>query len=114
MRVTGETMIFKNDLGYSTTISNKNQEGTYDKMYLSVQFRKDDEKAGRLSNMTKIDIKNGFMSFYKTTNGMTKVKIIVLDYDILDGNKPVEERGDAFEETSTDGAYDYSDDELPF
>lgn len=29
MQVTGETMIFKNDKGYSTTISKKNEDGKH-------------------------------------------------------------------------------------
>ena len=37
----GETMIFKNDKGfYSTTLSKKNQDGTYANAYISVGFRK--------------------------------------------------------------------------
>ena len=40
MNITGKTMIFKSEYGYSTAISNKNQEGQYDKMYVSVQLPK--------------------------------------------------------------------------
>ena len=44
MLVTGNTRIFKKEINgkelYSTTISNKNQEGKWERMYLSVQLPK--------------------------------------------------------------------------
>lgn len=39
MQVTGKTMIFKNDKGYSTTIGNKNQDGEWERMYITVNFK---------------------------------------------------------------------------
>lgn len=83
MEISGKTMIFRNDYGYSTTISNKNQEGQYDKMYLTVQFLKGVE----LENKTLINIKDGFLSFYKTKVGLSKVKIVVKDYEIAEDYK---------------------------
>lgn len=83
MEILGRTMIFKNDYGYSTSISNKNQEGQYDKMYLTVQFPKSVE----LENKTLINIKDGFLSFYKTKVGLPKVKIVVKDYEIAEDYK---------------------------
>jgi hypothetical protein len=78
MKVTGKTRIFKNEFNgrtnYSTSISNKKEDGTYDKMYLSVQFKRGMETEG------DIDIKDGFLGFYKTKDGLPKVKLIVLDY----------------------------------
>ena len=56
MQIRGETMIFANEKGgYSTTVSNKNQDGTYDNMYIAVNFK----KGIALENQTKIDITNG-------------------------------------------------------
>lgn len=31
MNITGETLIFRNEFGYSTSISRKNQDGEYEK-----------------------------------------------------------------------------------
>ena len=45
-------MIFKSEYGYSTAISNKNQDGEYENMYLSVQLPKGVE----LENKTMIEI----------------------------------------------------------
>ena len=81
MQIRGETMIFANEKGgYSTTVSNKNQDGTYDNMYITVNFKKNVS----IENKTKIDITNGFLSFYKTREGLPKPKIVVMDFEIKD------------------------------
>ena len=96
MKVTGKTRIFKNEYNgrtnYTTSISNKKEDGTYENMYLQVQFKKGMETEGN------IDIKDGFLSFYKTKEGMPKIKLIILDY--------AKEQGD-FETLSPDA-------DLPF
>lgn len=93
MNITGKAMIFKSEYGYSTTISNKNQEGQYDRMYVQVQLPKGVE----LDNKTMIEITDGFLSFYKDKNGMPKLKIVVMKYDQEQAELP-----------------DYMDTELPF
>ena len=78
IRISGETRIFKNEFNgrasYSTSISNKKEDNTYEKLYLSVNFAKCEAVEG------DIDIKDGFLSFFKDKNGMPKVKLVVLDY----------------------------------
>lgn len=76
INITGETMIFKNEYGYATTISRKNLQGEYEKMYITIQLPKGDE----LENMTIINIAKGFMSFYKDKNGLAKPKLVVQEY----------------------------------
>ena len=96
MRITGETMIFKNEKGmYNTTISNKKEDGTYENMRISVNFRKGIE----IEDKTKINIKDGFLSFWKNKDGLPQVKLVIMD----------------FEEVNTDG-FQISNDEsdLPF
>lgn len=89
MNILGKTMIFKSEYGYSTAISKKNQEGQYDKMYLSVQLPKGIE----LENKTMIEITKGFLSFYNTKDGLPKIKVIVMEFskeeneEILDNNE---------------------------
>lgn len=84
MDVTGKTRIFKNEYGgntyYSTSISNKKADGTYDKMYLSVQFKKGMETEG------DIEITRGFLSFFKDKNGMCKVKIVIMEFTKAEGD----------------------------
>lgn len=76
-KLTGDFMIFKGEYGYSTAISKKNEDGTYDKMYLSIQLPKGTE----LENKTKINITNGFLTFYKTKEGLPKPKIVVMQFE---------------------------------
>ncbi len=78
MKITGETMIFKNDKGYSTSISSKKEDGSYENMFIAVNFKKGVE----VENKTKINITNGFLSFYKTKDGLAKPKIVVMEYEI--------------------------------
>lgn len=114
MQVRGETLLFKNDFGFSTSISNKNPDGTYENMAISVQFRKGDMDAQRIPNKTKINIKNGFLTFYKSTNGMPKIKVVVLDYEVLgDINKNSDSYDDPFV-ASQEVTVNYDDDDLPF
>lgn len=76
MNISGEIMVFKNEYGYSTSISNKNQNGEYDKMYLNVQLPRGIE----LENRTKINITKGFLSFYKNKQGLPQIKVVVMEY----------------------------------
>lgn len=77
MKISGETMIFKNDKGYyETSISNKKEDGTYENMYVSVNFKKGIE----VENKTKINILDGFLSFYKNKEGLPKIKLVILDF----------------------------------
>jgi len=79
MRINGENvMIFKNENGrYTTSISNKKEDGSYENAYLQVQFRKGVE----LENKTKINIKDAFLTFFRTQEGNAVYKIVVLDFE---------------------------------
>lgn len=101
MQIRGETMIFANEQGYSTTVSNKNQDGTYNNMYISVNFK----KGIIIENKTKIDIIDGFLSFFKTKNGLSKPKIVVMDFEI---------KGKAETKQEDMNEYEIPQDELPF
>lgn len=104
MNITGETLIFKNNFGYSTSISRKNQNGEYEKMYLSVQLPKGVE----LENKTKINITKAFLSFYKNKQGLPQVKIVVMEYRT---DEEVQEREAIQNEQNYN--YDFGND-LPF
>jgi len=93
MKVSGETMIFRNAhesmngtwYSYATGVSSKRQDGTYANTYLDVRFR----KGVVVENKTKIDIKDGFLTVKEfTANGGETVKrleLMVLDFDTKDG-----------------------------
>lgn len=77
MNISGQTIIFKNEYGYSTSISKKNENGTYEHMSVAIQLPKGTE----LENKTKINITNGFLTFYKTKGGLPKPKIVVMQFE---------------------------------
>ena len=77
MNISGNTIIFKNEYGFSTTISNKNQEGQYENMRVSVQL----PKGVDLENKTKINVTKGFISFYKTKEGLPKPKFVIQEFE---------------------------------
>jgi hypothetical protein len=87
MNINGNTMIFKNEYGYSTSISNKNKEGQYESMYVTIQLPKGTE----LENKTKINVTKGFISFYKTKNGLAVPKFIIQEFETEQESEDYEE-----------------------
>lgn len=80
LKITGKTKIFKNEKGlYCTTISTKKEDGSYENMRISVNFRKGIE----LENKTDIEIKDGFLSFWKNKDNQFQLKLVILDFDNL-------------------------------
>lgn len=81
LQLVGTTRIFAKELNgktvYSTSISSKNIDGTYDKMYIAVQF----PKGTTIENKTDITIIESFMSFYKNKDGLAKPKIVVMKFE---------------------------------
>lgn len=107
----GETMVFKNDKGfYSTSISQKKIDGSYENGYFSLNFKKGVD----IPNKTKINVKNGWLKFYKYQNKSTgkedtSWQIFVNDFDIVGNNStPVKAKAQ-----QDDFIADDSDD-LPF
>ena len=100
MNISGKTKVFKNERNgkdvFSTSISNKKEDGTYDNMYVNVQFPKESQPA----DSCDVDIKKGFLSFYRDKDNNTHLKFVVLEYSVL-------EQTEAEFQVSTE-------DELPF
>lgn len=109
LKVIGDTMIFKSEYGYTTTISNKNINGEYEKMYIQVQFPKGIE----LENKTKIKIVSSFLSFYKAKDGMPKLKLVVQDFRTEEDMQKMEEDYVKEEREAIQNENEYEDD-LPF
>jgi hypothetical protein len=97
MNITGKTICYKNEYGYSTAISNKKQDGTYERMYISLQLPKGVE----VENKTYIEITKGFLTFYPTRDGNKIPKIVAMEI------KQDEPKQETFEEA-------YVPDILPF
>lgn len=107
MNVLGDVRIFKKELNgkelYSTTISSKNQNGEWDRMYLSVQLPRNVV----LENGTDINITKGFLSFYKNKDGLTMPKVVIQEFQT---KEEMEEREAIINEQN----YNINDDDLPF
>lgn len=100
--INGKMRVFKKEFegrtSYSTSLSNKKEDGTYENMYLTVQFKKDNQPNVGEKGLD-INIKNGFVSFFKTNDGNTRLKLVITEYTSNDN----------------DGEFlTVSDEELPF
>lgn len=113
LNITGEQVIFKNknNTGYYTTTSNKLEDGTYEKNFITVGFRKGVE----VDNFTKINIKDGFLTHYSYQNeeGETikRFKIVIMDFDVLE---TYSNSGNASNTSNDEMSNIYPDDNLPF
>ena len=81
MNITGkEIMIFAKEFNgkmrYRAGMSSKKMDGTYDSAYIDVKLPKDT----KVENKTKIDIIQGFLSFYKTKEGNVIWYIVVQQF----------------------------------
>ena len=135
MNISGEARILKDDRGVykttlvSTDINKETREEERIFMKINVGFKKDVE----VKNKTKINITNGFLTFFRINTGKVKEdgkpdykyfpKLVIMDFEIVEDGidevmsskpkKAVENDSDANE---IDEFYPdtYSDDELPF
>lgn len=108
MNITGNALIFRKEYEgkniYSTNISNKDVNGNYTNMYITVQLPKDTE----LENKTKINVTKGFLSFYKNKQGLPQIKVVVMEYQT---SEEAQER----EAIQNEQNYNYDfEDSLPF
>ena len=84
MQISGKTKIFKGKYGYSCSISNKNQDGSYSNMFMQLQLPKGIE----LEDKSIIEITKGFISFYSTKDGNKIPKVVALE---IKQNEPKQE-----------------------
>lgn len=118
MNISGTMRIYKNEYegrtSYSTTISKKDQFGNYENMYISVQLPKDTN----LASNTKINVTKGFLSFYKTNQGLPKIKAVVQEFEAEDpAQQPMGTPTSNYEQQAMnyyDSQANYYNDELPF
>ena len=116
-------MIFRKEkdgkVFYSIGLSLKDANGNYQNGYMKVSFKKDVNVADR----TKIIIKNGFVSFYKTKNGDTVNYLFITDYEIPEELKATNttETKNVIEESNEPDPYEemgkqieITDSDLPF
>lgn len=83
MNITGKTKIYKGKYGYSCSISNKKQDGSYSNMFMQLQLPKGIEPEDK----STIEIIRGFISFYENKDGNKIPKIVVLDFNYINDSK---------------------------
>lgn len=76
--------VYKGKYGYSCSISNKNQDGSYNNMFMQLQLPKGLEPADK----SIIEITKGFISFYENKDGNKIPKIVALE---IKQNEPKQE-----------------------
>lgn len=100
---------------YSIGLSKKNQNGGYDKGYMSVRFKKDVV----INNKTRIKVKDAWLSF-NTNEGKTFPFIFINDFEILAEAKPETKETNPYEEmgnsikTEVQETFDIQESDLPF
>lgn len=121
MNITGTIRIYKSNYEgrefYSTTIAKKDQFGNYENMYLSVQL----PQGTSLENNSKINVTKGFLSFYKTKEGLPKIKAVIQEFQVEVQQQPQQQTNVQASATYEQQAMDYYDsqanyynDGLPF
>lgn len=132
MQITGQATIFKNDKGvYKLSVMNKEIQDGEEKtvfMPINVSFKKGVE----VKNKTKIDIKDGFLTFFKIDTGEVYddgnpiykkfPKIKVMDFEVIEeGIDEVQQSKEYSNNTQSNisddvfgGYYPDNTDDLPF
>lgn len=91
MKIVGEATIFKDDRGiYKTFIANKELDENNEEKTVFMRINVGFKSGTSIKNKTKINIKNGFLTFFRIpieTEGKVEYKkfpkIFVIDFDVL-------------------------------
>ena len=121
MQISGELKIFKKEINgktlYSTSLTNKNIDGTYENMYIAAQL----PRGITLENNTKINVTRGFISFYRSKTGLAQPKVVIQEFEAIkpiDTPNYIEETTRLFADTGEVIAENtigyYQNDDLPF
>ena len=99
--ITGETFVnvFENEYGkrYSISLSKKNTDGTWENGYINAQFK----KGVNITESTKINIKNAWLSFYKTKDNKYVPYVFVNDFEEIQTGMP---KSDGFMQVEEDSS----------
>lgn len=134
MNITGQATIFKDDKGvYRLSIMNKEIQENGEEQNVFMRINVGFKKGVEVKNKTKINITNGFLTFFRIPTGNTYEngsaeykkypKIIVLDFEVLEeGIDEVQQTRDYSAPTTKEVGYadtqdefwSTDDEELPF
>ena len=87
---------------YSTSISSKNQDGSYSRAYMDVKFSRRSGAPEKISNGAKCDFR-GFMTVgsYTDKEGKERTKPVIMIMECAFENDP-EDMGDSFAQADED------------
>lgn len=128
MNITGQATILKDDKGtYKIAILNKEIQENGEEQPIFMRINVGFKKGVEVKNKTKIDIKNGFLTFFRIATGNTYEngvpeyrkfpKIMVMDFEIVEeGTDEVYHSKEYSNLPSNNNANEFysSDDDLPF
>lgn len=83
MQVQGNGTLYKNQYGWSISDNQKQQDGTINKFYIPVKFKKDLQEP---EDRTFVSI-NGFTKPYKTKEGKLGISYFIMEYEPIGGVK---------------------------
>lgn len=117
MNISGTVRIYKSEYEgretYSTTISKKDQFGNYENLYISVQL----PQGTSLENNSRINVTKGFLSFFKTRQGLPKIKAVVQEFEVEAPQEQPQGTPTSYEQQAMsyyDSQANYYGDDLPF
>ena len=83
MEITGKGTLYKNQYGWSISDNQKQQDGSINKFFIPVKFKKDLQEP---EDKSYVSIK-GFTKPYKTKENKLGISYFVMDYEVLNGSK---------------------------
>ena len=118
VEVSGEGMIFRKEfddrVAYTTTLSKKNKEGTWENAFISIQFKKD----VFVHNKTKITLDNAWLTFYMSKDNKPVFYIFCNEFTEVDAPEveiePVRPSKKAEKVAIPSGFTAVEDDDCPF
>lgn len=116
MVIEGRGTLYKNQYGWSISDNQKQQDGTINKFYIPVKFKKDLQEP---EDKSYVSIK-GFTKPYKTKEGKAGMSYFIMDYESIGNVKTTKndiiennEESIRMEDIPT-GLEEITEDDLPF
>lgn len=102
---------FENRIAYSTRINKKLKDGSYESAFIPVQFKKDED----IKDRTKLIIKEGWITFFKTKEGKTIFYIFINKYNVVESEETEDYENIKTETNALDSiGVEITDADLPF
>lgn len=85
MNIQGETIVWENKKGYSISVGERfvnpeTDEEEWDNHFIPVSFK----KGVKVNHGDRIDVKDGFITFFRTREGEGVTKLVILDFEPIE------------------------------